>query len=91
MGEGKAGIFLKSSRFNHACKPYATCSYRYDPIQDRLIVTTTCKIKKGQEITISYTSCPSNLFENYGFYCDCPGCPPAREVIATAKYFRGSP
>ncbi|KAH7327357.1 hypothetical protein BKA65DRAFT_566787, partial [Rhexocercosporidium sp. MPI-PUGE-AT-0058] len=72
---GKGGIFIKSSRFNHACHPYAACSYRYDESTDTLIFTACNPIKAGEEITISYTTNPTQLMDNYGFYCDCPGCP----------------
>ncbi|KHJ36037.1 hypothetical protein EV44_g3469 [Erysiphe necator] len=68
------GIFPKSSRFNHSCHPYATCTYTYEEVEDTLIVTAIKKIMKGDEITISYTNTPSTLPENYGFECDCPNC-----------------
>ncbi|KAE9367024.1 SET domain-containing protein [Stipitochalara longipes BDJ] len=87
--EGRGGIFLKSSRFNHACHPYATCTYLYDVSQDRLIVTSLFPIAKDQEITISYSKCTEHLYPNYGFYCDCPGCPSADKVKKDTAYFKG--
>lgn len=42
-----------------------------------MIFTGTEAIKKDQELTISYASIPNSLYENYGFFCDCPGCPPS--------------
>ncbi|KAK0104239.1 hypothetical protein ONS96_005331 [Cadophora gregata f. sp. sojae] len=86
---GKGGIFIKSSRFNHACHPYATCSYRYDEAAELLIFTACNPIKKDQEITISYTTNPSQLKDNYGFYCDCPKCPPPKIAQKQAKALRG--
>ncbi|PMD51111.1 uncharacterized protein K444DRAFT_480926, partial [Hyaloscypha bicolor E] len=74
--DGKGGIFLKSSRFNHACHPFSTCTYKYNSAQDRLIVKSLSPIAKGEEITISYCDAPSTLYDNYGFYCDCKACPP---------------
>ncbi|CAD6449099.1 590c0793-41eb-4516-a665-f6c263a231ef [Sclerotinia trifoliorum] len=74
---GKAGIFLNSSRFNHACPGFRNCSYNYDKDSNRMIFTTTDAVKKDQELTISYASIPNSLYQNYGFFCDCPGCPPS--------------
>ncbi|RKF62670.1 hypothetical protein OnM2_031063 [Erysiphe neolycopersici] len=68
------GIFPKSSRFNHSCHPYATCTYIYEEADDVLIITAIKDIAEGDEITISYTNAPSTLPGNYGFKCDCPNC-----------------
>ncbi|TVY52135.1 SET domain-containing protein 5 [Lachnellula cervina] len=73
-GDGIGGIFLESSRFNHACHPYATCTYRWDEAANLLTFTTIMDVKKGEEMTIAYTSKPETLKKNYGFDCDCPGC-----------------
>jgi len=73
-GKGVGGIFLKSSRFNHACHPHATCTYGWDEPTNTLTFTTLMEVKKGEEITISYTNKPRTLHENYGFDCDCPRC-----------------
>ncbi|PVH89506.1 SET domain-containing protein [Cadophora sp. DSE1049] len=86
---GKGGIFIKSSRFNHACHPFATCSYRYDEAAEMIVFTACNPIKKDQEITISYTTNPCQLMDNYGFYCDCPKCPPPRVAKKQAKVLRG--
>ncbi|KAI9640377.1 hypothetical protein NHQ30_011122 [Ciborinia camelliae] len=72
---GKAGIFLNSSRFNHACPGYRTCSYSYDKDIKKMVFTTILDITKGQELTIAYATVPNDLYQNYGFFCDCPGCP----------------
>jgi len=84
--EGKGGIFLKSSRFNHACHPFSTCTYSYNKVEGRLITTTLQPIQKGEEITISYCGTPSTLYENYGFYCDCQACPPPAKAKAEAEF-----
>jgi hypothetical protein len=88
---GRTGIFLKSSRFNHACHPYATCTYAFNNETNRLVTSAIQDIEAGQEITISYCGYgdPSSLPENYGFYCDCPKCPSPEEAAARAKFFSG--
>jgi hypothetical protein len=43
-----------------------------------LRVTALSDIEVGQELTISYTNIPEKLPSCYGFYCDCPGCPPPK-------------
>lgn len=40
-----------------------------------MIFTTMNDISIDQELTISYASVPNCLYQNYGFFCDCPGCP----------------
>ena len=86
------GIFLNSSRFNHACHPYSTCTYQWDKHQDRLVVTTLMDVAEGEELTISYIGWSNNtsrLYENYGFWCDCQGCPSAKEAQAKADMLAG--
>ncbi|TGO66687.1 hypothetical protein BOTNAR_0056g00260 [Botryotinia narcissicola] len=73
---GKSGIFLNSSRFNHACPGFCNCTYGFRKEINEMVFTTLSDITKGQEITISYANVPTNLYQNYGFFCDCPGCPP---------------
>jgi hypothetical protein len=68
------GIFLKCSRFNHSCHPYASCTYNYNEETDKLKISALRDISIGEEITISYSRDPSSLYENYGFHCDCFGC-----------------
>ncbi|KAF7956029.1 hypothetical protein EAE96_004950 [Botrytis aclada] len=73
---GKSGIFLNSSRFNHACPGFCNCTYGFRKDVNKMVFTTLSDIIKGQEITISYANVPTHLYQNYGFFCDCPGCPP---------------
>jgi len=73
----RAGVFFTCSRFNHACHPYATCTYAWDNEKQRMTVTTLRNINMGEELTISYMGYSVNqnsLQQNYGFQCDCPGC-----------------
>jgi SET domain-containing protein len=88
-GNGRGGIFLKSSRFNHACHPYSTCTYRWDSDANILSFTTLMDVEKGKEITISYTNKPKTLYINYGFHCDCPGCQPAKDLEETQQKLDG--
>jgi len=86
--EGKGGIFYKTSRFNHACHPAATCTYKWNRREQKLITTTLKNIEAGQEITISYGSAGS-LYENYGFYCDCEYCPRPEQAAKDAEMLKG--
>ncbi|KAG9247558.1 hypothetical protein BJ878DRAFT_396261, partial [Calycina marina] len=70
----KSGIFYKISRFNHACHPASTCTYKWSDEEKKLAVTTLRDIQPGEEITISYGPAAS-LYDKYGFYCDCEFCP----------------
>ncbi|KAI9732698.1 MAG: hypothetical protein M1818_007432 [Claussenomyces sp. TS43310] len=76
-----AGIFLVASRFNHSCHPL--CTYLFDVVNQKLVLTTTNDIPAGQEITISYGYCASDLLECYGFLCDCGHCylPPDQDIL----------
>lgn len=85
----EGGIFLKCSRFNHACHPWANCTYRIVG-QKYLKVTALFDIAKGQELTISYTNMPQDLPTFYGFYCDCPGCPAPKDAAERARFLKGA-
>ncbi|KAA8570085.1 hypothetical protein EYC84_002419 [Monilinia fructicola] len=71
----KCGIFLNSSRFNHACPGFRNCSYTFDKKLNKMVFTTRGDVQKGHELTIAYAWVPNDLYQNYGFFCDCPGCP----------------
>jgi hypothetical protein len=88
-GGATGGIFLKSSRFNHACHPYARCTYKYDEENDCLNTTTMYNISKGEEITISYSADSTSLYSNYGFRCDCPMCPDPKKAERDERMRRG--
>jgi hypothetical protein len=53
-----------------------------------LEVTALFDIDQGQELTISYTTIPETLPGFYGFYCNCPGCPPPKVAEERAKLRR---
>ena len=89
-GKGIGGIFLKSSRFNHACHPYSTCTYRWDEAMNKLAFTTLMDVKYGEEITISYTNKPQTLHHNYGFDCDCPKCSVPKDLKEVQKISAGA-
>ncbi|KAB8298877.1 hypothetical protein EYC80_001035 [Monilinia laxa] len=40
-----------------------------------MVFTTLGDVQEGQELTIAYAWVPNDLYQNYGFFCDCPGCP----------------
>lgn len=88
-GDYHYGIFLKSSRFNHACYPYANCTFRWHADQKRLVFTTSRNVVAREEMTISYIGKSPDatilLPESYGFWCDCPGCPPGTVAKAQAE------
>lgn len=86
----KGGIFPKCSRFNHACHPYSTCTYRWDKERQMLVVTMLTNVKAGTELTISYGGSSNMIQQHYGFWCDCPKCPSPADAAAEARYFRGS-
>ncbi|TGO29545.1 hypothetical protein BPAE_0014g00010 [Botrytis paeoniae] len=83
---GKSGIFQNSSRFNHACPGFCNCTYGFRKDINKMIFTTLSDITKGQEITISYANVPTHLYQNYGFFCDCPGCPPGSFASKKREY-----
>ena len=82
-----AGVYLEASRFNHSCRPNAVPSFAY--MRDRRITVKTKRvIKKGEEITISYTelfqTCEQraeDLWIPFFFRCTCPLCSsPEKEI-----------
>lgn len=85
---GSSAIFLKCSRFNHACHPHAACTYTWDAKLERLVVSTLREVAAGEELTISYMGKQVDrrlLQLNYGFQCDCPGCLEAKEAEAKVQ------
>ncbi|KAK8061523.1 hypothetical protein PG994_007889 [Apiospora phragmitis] len=78
VGEGQAGIFLVAARFNHACSPRNSISYKFDHHHGkrRIIFTMSQDVAAGTELTITYASSPDDLFAQWGFVCKCGGCVP---------------
>ena len=77
-----SSVAIKSSRINHSCCSNAFCYKRNDSME----VRATHKIKKGQEITMSYDGdkwqCTMQnrkkrqefIRAEYGFTCQCESC-----------------
>lgn len=72
-------MFPETSRLNHACAPNA--QYYLDPTLLTHFVHITRPVKKGEEITISYTSPldpvsmrQQHLEQGFHFRCTCSRC-----------------
>ncbi|KAF8057429.1 hypothetical protein FPV67DRAFT_1430060 [Lyophyllum atratum] len=72
-------VFLNTSRCNHSCGPNAR--WEWDTATFSLYLSAVRPIKKGEEITIQYTSCTRPRHERhttlrtlYGFKCNCTYC-----------------
>ncbi|KAK8072031.1 set 5 [Apiospora saccharicola] len=79
VGGGQAGIFLVAARFNHACANRNNVSYKFNDDKNgkrRITFETTKHIPAGTELTITYGSCPEELYSQWGFVCMCGGCKP---------------
>ncbi|PQE32606.1 SET domain protein [Rutstroemia sp. NJR-2017a WRK4] len=85
MNGSTSGIFPKSSRFNHACPGFRNCTYDLNKKTREMVFTTIAEVARGQELTISYCIVPNDLYRNYGFFCDCPGCPPPEQAMKARK------
>jgi hypothetical protein len=78
------GLFPKIARINHSCRPNA--SYYWSDKVNKRIVYTTRRIKKGEEIFVSYISLlltqqdRQKQLDRYGFKCTCQAC--AQERVA---------
>jgi len=77
--EDGTGVFRNTSRINHSCLPNAV--YHYDKSSNRLSVRSLRRIKKNEEIFISYI--PFNqpraqrqlqLSNSFKFTCTCSKC-----------------
>ncbi|KAK8043597.1 hypothetical protein PG993_006027 [Apiospora rasikravindrae] len=88
VGGGQAGIFLVAARFNHACSPRNTVSYKFDNDADnhhdkrRIIFTMSQDVAAGTELTITYASCREELYSQWGFLCGCGCIPLSDEEVA---------
>ena len=80
-GLGK-GVSIKTSRFNHSCKPNAVAIRM---VNDLFQVRAISKIKSGQEINLNYITDPfrgfrnrkyrqNSLFNGWIFHCACDLC-----------------
>jgi len=76
------GLFLKISRFNHSCVPYAEFMWNEEKRQQE--IRAIRDIPEGEEITICYFTLlvgarsqkerKEYLQSHYGFPCDCVAC-----------------
>ncbi|KAM9990091.1 hypothetical protein ACTFIY_006122 [Dictyostelium cf. discoideum] len=76
--ESGIGLYLLTSFINHDCDPNAFIHF---PDDHTMHLSPLKPINPGDEITISYTDTTkdlvdrrSQLFENYGFNCECKKC-----------------
>ena len=76
------GVRIKTSRFNHSCKPNAVTIRM---VNDLYQVRAISKIKSGQEINLNYITDPfcgfrnrkyrqNSLFKGWIFHCACELC-----------------
>jgi len=78
LADGSFGIFPKSAKINHSCRPNAVSVFS-DPQRSRIIWAAR-DIKKGEEITITYvpllqtTENRRDGLSKYGFHCECEAC-----------------
>lgn len=76
------GLFLKISRFNHSCVPYA--EFMWNEEKRKQEIRAIRDIPEGEEITICYFTLlvaarsqkerKEYLQSHYGFPCDCVAC-----------------
>jgi hypothetical protein len=72
------GLFPKIARINHSCRPNA--SYYWSDKLNKRIVYATSKIKKGEEVFVSYIPLlltqeeRQKRLDRYGFRCSCDAC-----------------
>ena len=85
FGDGNSdgnGVRIKTSRFNHSCKPNAVTIRM---VNDLYQVRAISKIKSGQEINLNYITDPfcgfrnrkyrqNSLFKGWIFHCACELC-----------------
>ncbi|KAH9484683.1 SET domain-containing protein 5 [Psilocybe cubensis] len=96
LTDNKAGICMKSSRFNHSCAPNAR--YSFNERKGQMTVHVLTDIKKGEEIFVMYImgrglyGTPSSrrqkvLRQRYHFTCACKICslPPAEAMMSDSR------
>ena len=83
MDDGKSGIFVEASRFNHSCIPNAHFSWNTNT--EEITIHAVIDIPLHTEIFINYrpnsffkptTQRQRELQDDYGFICNCSGCQP---------------
>ncbi|KAK7193846.1 hypothetical protein DPSP01_010187 [Paraphaeosphaeria sporulosa] len=93
-GHNHLAVFPETSRLNHACTPNA--QYYLDPTLLTHFVHITRPLKKGEEITISYTSPldpthtrQQHLEQGFHFRCTCTRCTNHERTDASLKHIQG--
>ena len=77
-GEDRVGLFPKTARINHSCRPNA--GGWWSEKRERKIAFAMRDIEMGEEITVSYipllktTNERQARLKQYGFVCDCDAC-----------------
>jgi hypothetical protein len=85
-----AGMVFSAApaRMNHACKDYASATYRVSPVS--VTVWTAAPVAAGQEITVGYGEAAAAR----QFTCRCRGCanlgPPLQSLEANLRYAAGA-
>lgn len=82
------GTWIFPSFINHSCVPNAF----YHGIGDCIIISAQKAIKKGEEVTISYSSCldefetrQQKLKETWGFTCECKLCCYEKDALRNSQ------
>ena len=89
-GSPVGGIFPTISRINHSCRP--NTQHTWNRSAEREIIHAIRDIKKGEEITISYSlggpsqSRRQHLKENFGFDCTCDLCSLTGEALKISDH-----
>lgn len=77
--ESHGEVFLLQNHFNHSCAP----NLLHTSYENKTVVITSRRIKKGDQLFISYgkeyffesrNNRRTKLFEGFGFHCDCEKC-----------------
>lgn len=77
------GLCLTASRFNHSCVPNCDRYFLHD--QNLMIISASCAIREGEELTISYAELAKGRKESFAMYrsrlqdcwhfsCTCRAC-----------------
>ena len=88
-----SGLFLLASRINHSCSPNAVWGWmKHDKTKQWTQVRALRKVKKGEEITVSYKTLNGSkmerqkMMERYFSACLCSLCiMPEDEVVSNDK------
>ncbi|KAM7224423.1 hypothetical protein V8F06_000204 [Rhypophila decipiens] len=72
---GGIAILGIGSRFNHGCGHKRNVSYTYDPRRNVMSFEVMHDIvPAGEELLVTYGGSLTNLYQSFGFRCQCGGC-----------------